>query len=85
MISYLSCRHTTRLQSDRLERSLSCFEWFCLGVHFLGCASCCRFGRVIRWLHRALPRAPLEVRLPAEARERIQCALDAAVREEQGS
>lgn len=82
MIEYLNCRHTSRLLSDRLERSLSWFEWLCLGVHLLGCEPCCRFGRAIRWLHRKLPSAANEAQLPAEARQRIRRALERAAREE---
>lgn len=82
MIHYLNCRHTTRLLSDRLERSLSWFEWLCLGVHLLGCEPCCRFGRAVRWLHRMLPCAPSNEQLPAAARERIRRALERAANAE---
>jgi hypothetical protein len=81
MTEYLTCRHTSRLLSDRLERSLSWFEWLCLRVHLLGCEPCCRFGRAIRWLHRALADAPNDAQLSAEARERIRRALEEAARE----
>jgi hypothetical protein len=82
MTDYFACRHTTRLISDRLERSLSWFEWLCLRVHLLGCEPCCRFGRAVRWLHRTLPSAASGERLPTEARERIRLALERAAREE---
>jgi len=82
MIDHLSCRHTSRLISDRLERSLSLFERLCLGVHLLGCEPCCRLGRALRWLHRNLPSAPCEARLPASASERIRLALEEAAKEE---
>jgi hypothetical protein len=82
MSNYLHCSHTTRLLSDRLERSLSFFERLCLRVHLLGCASCRRFGRALRWLHRSRPAAPADERLPAPARARIQRALEEAAREE---
>jgi len=82
MIDYLNCRHITRLISDRLERSLSWFERLCLRVHLLGCEPCCRFGRSVRWMHRTLPSAPSDECLPAEARERIRLALEAAAEEE---
>jgi hypothetical protein len=78
----LTCRHTTRLLSDRLDRSLSWFESLSLGVHLLGCRPCRRFAHAIRWLHGALAAAPSDVQLPSEARERIQLALDQAEREE---
>ena len=82
MIDHLSCRHTSRLISDRLERSLSWFEWLCLRVHLLGCEPCCRFGRAVRWMHQNLPSAPSDEQLSAEARERIRRALEEAAREE---
>lgn len=82
MNRYLGCRHTSRLISDRLERSLSWFEWLCLRVHLLGCEPCCRFGRAVRWLNRRLTAAPSDEQLSAEARRRLHLALEAAAREE---
>jgi hypothetical protein len=82
MIDYLTCRHTTRLISDRLERSLSWLERLCLRVHLLGCQPCCRFARAVRWLHLSLPSAPSNERLPAEARERIRLALEEVAKEQ---
>jgi Putative zinc-finger len=78
----LSCRHATRLVSDGLDRSLSLAERLCLAVHLLGCPPCLRFRQAARWLHRALASPPAEVRLPAEARERIQSALERAAHDE---
>ena len=54
----------------------------CLGVHLLGCPPCLRFSRAVRWLHRRLSAAPADVRLPAEARDRIARALEQAGRDE---
>jgi hypothetical protein len=82
MMDYLTCRRTTRLISDRLERSLSWFERLCLRVHLLGCEPCCRFARAIRWLHQILSSAPSNERLPAQARERIRLALEQAAKDE---
>lgn len=82
MSRYLACRHISRLISDRLERSLSWFEWLCLRVHLLGCKPCCRFARAVRWLKRSLASAPSDEQLPAEARERLRLALQEAAREE---
>jgi hypothetical protein len=81
MLRYLTCRHASRLISDRLDRSLSWFEWLCLWIHLLGCEPCCRFRRAVRWLHRALASAPDDAELPADARERIRRALEEAARE----
>lgn len=78
----LNCRHMTRLISDGLDRRLSWVERLWLGVHLLGCPPCLRFSRAIRWLHRRLPAAPADVRLPPEARDRIARALEQAGREE---
>jgi hypothetical protein len=82
MLRYLTCRHTSHLISERLERSLSWFEWLCLRVHLLGCEPCCRFGRAVRWLHRALASAPSDEQLSAEARSRLRRALQEAAKAE---
>ncbi len=82
MLRYLTCRHTSRLISDRLERSLSWLEWLCLRVHLLGCEPCSRFGRAVRWLSRSLASAPSVEQLSTEARERLRIALEAAASEE---
>jgi hypothetical protein len=78
----LSCRHATRLISDGLDRSLSLAERLRLGVHLLVCGPCARFRRAARWLHRALASPPADVRLPAEARDRIRRALERAAHDE---
>jgi len=77
----LSCRHATRLISDGLDRSLSLVECLCLGVHLLGCPPCQRFRRAARGLQRALASPSADVQLPAEARERIEHALERAARD----
>ena len=77
-----TCRRATRLISDALDRSLSWFERLCLGLHLLGCAPCCRFVRAVCCIHRALPSAPSDEKLSAEARERIRLALEEASRED---
>jgi hypothetical protein len=82
MSEKLTCRHTARLISDREERPLTWFEWFCLRLHLLGCDPCSRFGRAVRWLHRTLPSGLNDERLPPEARERIRLALEEAAKEE---
>jgi hypothetical protein len=82
MSDKLTCRHTAQLISDREERRLTWFEWFCLRLHLLGCDPCSRFGRAVRWLRRTLPVAPNEDQLTPEARERIRVALEEAAREE---
>ncbi len=76
-----SCRHATRLISDALDRSLSWLERLGLGIHLLGCRPCRRFRRAVRWLHGVLAAPPADVRLPADARERIQRALGRAANE----
>lgn len=43
-----------------------------------GCPPCLRFSRAVRWLHRRLPAAQADVRLPPEARDRIARALEQA-------
>jgi hypothetical protein len=78
----LSCHQVTRLISDGLDRSLTWAERLRLGVHLLVCGPCARFRRAARWLHQALASPLANVRLPAEARERIQSALERAGHDE---
>jgi hypothetical protein len=66
------------LISDGLDRPLSWSERLTLAVHLLGCPPCCRFRRAVRWLQRGLARAFRDIRLSAEARERIRRALEQA-------
>jgi hypothetical protein len=77
-MTMFSCRHATRLISDGLDRSLALTERLCLGVHLLGCPPCRRFHRAARWLDQALASPADDVRLSAEARERIRGALEQA-------
>jgi hypothetical protein len=77
----LSCRNATRLISDRLDRSLSCGERICLGVHLLLCPPCQRFRRAVHFLHTALQAPSTDTGLPADARERIRRALEESSRE----
>jgi hypothetical protein len=76
-----NCRSITRLISDGLDRSLTVGERLRLGVHLLGCPPCRRFRRACRYLREILP-APTEDRLPADARNRIQRALETAAGDE---
>jgi predicted anti-sigma-YlaC factor YlaD len=78
----MTCRHATRLLSDRLDRPLSWLETLGLGVHLLGCEACRRFRRATGWLHRALVSSADDVELPSDARERIRVALEQAARDE---
>jgi predicted anti-sigma-YlaC factor YlaD len=77
----LTCRHTTRLISDDLERPLTKFERLILGVHLLGCRPCRRFRRALGWLHGSLASAADDVQMPSDARERIGRALELAAEE----
>jgi hypothetical protein len=78
----LTCRWASRLISEGRERRLSWWEWPLLGLHLLGCRACRRFRRAVRWLHESLAGIADVVRLPAEARQRLQDALDRAAREQ---
>jgi hypothetical protein len=77
----LTCQDTTRLLSARLERRLSWLERLVVGVHLLGCRHCRRFRRALDWLHRSLASAPVDVRMPRDARERVRRAMELAARE----
>jgi hypothetical protein len=68
--------------SEELDRRLSWAERLRLGAHLLLCTPCSRFRRAVNWLHRALASPPADVRLPAEARERIRRALEQAAGDE---
>ncbi len=78
----LNCHHTTRLISDRLDRSLSLVERLYLGLHLLLCPPCHRFHRATRWLRDVLATLRPDVRLPDEARDRIRQALEQAAGQE---
>ncbi len=73
-----SCRHATRLISDALDRPLSWGQRFYLIIHLLGCGPCRRFRRAVRWLHGLLTAPRGDVRLSADARDRIRRALERA-------
>jgi hypothetical protein len=73
-----SCCHATRLISNALDAPLSWGQRISLTSHLLVCRPCRRFQRAVRWLHGALAAPPAEVRLPADARDRIQRALEHA-------
>jgi hypothetical protein len=76
-----TCRHATRLISDGLDRSLSWTQRLLLGIHLLGCVPCRRFHAAAHWLHQTLASPPADVRLPDEARARIQRVLERAARD----
>jgi hypothetical protein len=77
----LTCRDTTRLISDDLDRTLTRFERLILGLHLLGCGPCRRFQRSLGWLHGSLASATDNVQMPSDARERIGRALELAAEE----
>jgi hypothetical protein len=74
-----TCSRATRLISDGLDRSLSLTERLSLTIHLAGCPPCRRFRRAARWLHTVLVSPPDDdIRLPADARDRIRRALEQA-------
>jgi len=50
----LSCRETTRLLSQGLDRELAFGERVALRVHFAICLGCRRAGRQMKFLRRAV-------------------------------
>jgi hypothetical protein len=50
----LSCRETTRLMSQGLDRDLGFAERLALRVHLAYCLGCRRAGRQMRFLRRAV-------------------------------
>jgi hypothetical protein len=77
-----TCRQATRLISDGLDHPLSWTVRLALALHLIACGPCRRFRWAVRWLHRTLASPPADVRLPAEARQRIRRALERAAGEE---
>jgi hypothetical protein len=54
----LSCRETTRLVSQGLDRELAFGERVALRVHFAICLGCRRAGRQMKFLRRAVRVLP---------------------------
>jgi hypothetical protein len=52
----LSCKETTRLVSQGLDRELALGERVALRVHFAICLGCRRAGRQMKFLRRAVGR-----------------------------
>ncbi len=73
----LSCKQASRLISQSLDRPLNWRERCGLKLHLALCDACRQFSRQLAWLRIALRRFTQQaaddenVRLPAEARERI--------------
>jgi len=71
------CKDASRLQSAALDRQLSAWQRFGLKFHLLFCKWCRRYGKQIRFLHKAshqfgepeCSHSPQP--LPQDARERI--------------
>lgn len=74
----LSCKQASRLVSQSLDRRLTWRERLGLKLHLAICDACRQFSRQLAWMRMALrhfaQRAESDeaVRLPAEARARIQ-------------
>ena len=54
----LSCRETTRLVSQGLDRELAFGERVALRVHFAICLGCRRASRQMHFLRRAVQQLP---------------------------
>lgn len=81
----LTCRETTRLASDRLERRLSIREWLDLRTHTLVCPFCRRFTRQVRRMQKffaMLSRlddhrlAEIGQQMPADRARMVRSALE---------
>lgn len=78
----LSCKDTSRLVSQSLDRRLSWRERWSVRLHLLICDMCTRFKKQVEFLHRVVQEyvrrgAPMaeHIPLPPEARDRIRRAL----------
>ncbi|MBN8247706.1 MAG: zf-HC2 domain-containing protein [Verrucomicrobia bacterium] len=77
-----SCRQVARLASRRFEKNLSPWVRLRVRVHLSICDACERYLRQLDVLHEAagqlgekIPNLGTEVRLAAEARERLKARL----------
>ncbi len=73
-----SCQEATRLQSEAMNRKLSCLQRIGLRLHLVLCKWCRRYGKQVNFLRSAAHqceehRSPeLPQKLSPEARERIK-------------
>ena len=58
MMGIISCRETTRLVSQALDRELAFGERVALRVHLAICLGCRRAGRQMTFLRRAVRELP---------------------------
>ena len=80
LILTLRCEESSRLISESLDRDLSLTERTAIRLHQLGCWSCRRLGRQLRFIRdaaRTAGKAELfgSQQLPDAARSRIRDAL----------
>ncbi|KKM20060.1 hypothetical protein LCGC14_1649340 [marine sediment metagenome] len=77
----LSCRETTRLISDGLDRRLSFWQRLGLRLHLVMCGACAAYRRQVTALNKLVSAHFRESRpagphlLSGEARQRIKAAL----------
>jgi hypothetical protein len=79
----LSCKDTTRLVSESMDRTLPLGKSLAVRFHLLFCKLCARYERQLFMMREALKRAgaeedpsgPDDVILSPEAKERIKKAL----------
>lgn len=77
----LSCKETSRLVSEGLDRKLSLRERLAVRVHLWICNNCRGFEKQLHFLRYALRKGnnaaclPAEKSLPPEGKERIRQAL----------
>lgn len=78
----LSCKQTSQLISQSLDRRLSGRERLALRFHLMMCDACTRFGKQLAMLRLAVRRLTQEieqnesVQLSQEARKRITHAIE---------
>ena len=79
----LTCKQASQIISQSCDRRLSWRERWNLRVHLFVCGACARFARQMRFIRQAMRRfsreqaeADEQIRLSAEAAERIKQELD---------
>lgn len=56
----ISCKKSTELMSQQLDRELSVYETMALRFHLMMCSGCTNFQRNMDFLHRVCKRAAAE-------------------------
>ena len=79
LLLFMNCRHAAPLISHSMDRSLPAEERAAVAVHLMGCNHCRRYRRqlvLLRDVLYSIAAAPIETKLPLDARARMQVAIE---------